>query len=136
MIIEINDSMSVAAIQEEFRSLYPFLKIEFYDIPHEWRELSPWRHRFAANAVIGAIRNKHGHGLMELHGSQKVGEVEQAFRKHFGLNVQVFRKQGEYWIQTGGTDELTLEEQNAIGCQASINHDYLAYSVTQQASLL
>jgi len=33
----------------------------------------------------------------------------------YDLNVQIFRRQDDRWIQTAGSDGLTLGEQNEIG---------------------
>ena len=48
--------------------------------------------------------------------------MEQDFRNSYGLNVQIFRHHGDKWIQTMGKDELTLEEQNEIGRNATEGH--------------
>ena len=42
----------------------------------------------------------------------KVAELENDFSGQFGLQVQVFRKSGEVWLQTTKTDNWTLIEQN------------------------
>ncbi len=44
-----------------------------------------------------------------------VGEFEQKFLAKYGLNVQVFRKSGNLWMQTTATDSWTLAEQNRKG---------------------
>ncbi|MBK6949217.1 MAG: hypothetical protein IPH16_15200 [Haliscomenobacter sp.] len=44
-----------------------------------------------------------------------VREFEQAFYDTYGLNVQVFRRSGNIWIQTTATDSWTLAEQNRKG---------------------
>jgi hypothetical protein len=45
------------------------------------------------------------------------------FLQQFNLAVQVYRKNGDNWIQTSGTDELTLEEQNEAGMKSSQIHN-------------
>ena len=69
--------------------------------------------------MIGEIRKQHNPGMIEIHSWRKTGMVEQELRKRFGLHVQIMRKHGDSWIQTAGTDELTLEEQNEIGQNAT-----------------
>lgn len=120
MIIEINDTQTLAAVNEAFSEQYPFLVIAFFDSPHQWQEKSSPEHRLSYDKKIGEIRKKHHHpGAIEIHSWQKTGIIEQEFRKRFGLNVQILRRHGDSWIQTAGTDELTLEEQNEIGRNAT-----------------
>jgi hypothetical protein len=121
MIIEIDDTKTIEAVMGEFSTRYPFLKIEFYDEAHHWQEESSRKHLLPHTKTIGEVRKKHNPGGLEIHSSQKAGTVEQKFSKRFGLNVQIFRHQGDEWIQTVGTDELTLDEQNEIGRNASLD---------------
>jgi hypothetical protein len=119
MIIEIHDNRIIGEIISEFTAVYPFLKLEFYDESHQWQEASSHRYLLPHDKKIGEVRKKHNPGAMEIHAWQKTGGIEQEFRRLFGLNVQVLRHQGDIWIQTAGTDELTLEEQNVIGRNAT-----------------
>ncbi len=119
MIIEINDNSKIEAVCNAFMQRYPFLKIEFYNQPHGWQESTSYKHLLPHDKTIGEVRNKHNPGALEIHASQKTGIVEQEFNKRFGLNVQVFRRHGDAWVQTAGTDELTLEEQNETGKNAT-----------------
>ena len=119
MIIEIDDTKTIDDIQEKFNDFFPFLKMEFYKHPHHWSESSEEKEMFSNNEKIGEIRKNHLHGTLEIHSWQKTGAVEQEFRKKFGINVQVFRHHGDLWVQTAGTDELTLAEQNEIGRKVS-----------------
>ena len=48
---------------------------------------------------------------MEIKSSDKVGDVEQKLKKMFDLNVQIFRKENDCWIQTTSTDGFTLERE-------------------------
>jgi hypothetical protein len=40
-----------------------------------------------------------------------VEEIEGIFNNKFGLNIQLFRKLGNVWIETVNTDNWTLKEQ-------------------------
>jgi hypothetical protein len=115
MIIEINDKKTLEDISSEFSAYYPFLKIAFFDEPHGWQEASSDKHRLPLNKSIGEVRKRHHPGVLEIHSWHQTGHVEQEFRKLFGLQIQILRLQGEKWVQTAGTDELKLEEQNEIG---------------------
>ncbi|HWC53906.1 MAG TPA: hypothetical protein VG676_10010 [Chitinophagaceae bacterium] len=119
MILEVNDTKTIEDIRKEFSEYYPFLSIEFYDEPHKSGETSSYKHLLPHNKTIRDIRRKHNPGMLEIHSWHKTGIVEQEFKRLYGLNVQILRRQGDAWIQTAGTDELSLEEQNEIGRNAT-----------------
>jgi hypothetical protein len=48
---------------------------------------------------------------MSADGHFKTSTFEQTLKEKFGINVQVFRKAGELWLQTTITDHWTLAEQ-------------------------
>ncbi len=118
MIIEIDPTKTIDSLRIEFAKYYPFLKLELFDKAHSWQEASPLDHILNPGLLLGEIRKIHP-GAIEIQGWQKTGSVEQAFKKQFGLNVQIFRRHGENWVQTVGTDELSLSAQNEIGQHAT-----------------
>jgi hypothetical protein len=63
---------------------------------------------------IGDIRKNHSGGIMEIKSSDKVGDVERKLKKMFDLNVQIFRKENDCWIQTTSTDVFTLERESEL----------------------
>lgn len=79
MLIEIDDTKTVADIQERFSLCFPYLKIEFYDEPHHWQQSSSSKHSIEPATAIGDIRKKHDPGILEIKSWYKTGEVE-----HFG----------------------------------------------------
>ena len=42
-------------------------------------------------------------------------KVESDFRDLFNLNIQIFRKSKDLWLQTSATDDWSLEKQNSKG---------------------
>lgn len=111
----ITDDKKLIDIQREFNQKFPFLKIEFYSGHHDPGEGSPQRERLDAQKTIGAVRTTREEGSMRVDGRMKVSTFEQAFDEKYGLNVQVFRKSGNLWMQTTSTDSWTLDEQNRKG---------------------
>ena len=71
---------------------------------------------------MGVICKKHNSGLIEINSWYKTGDVEQDFRKKFGLHVQIFCLQGKHWIQTSSTPELTLQQQSDMA-KSSIQYN-------------
>lgn len=123
MIIEIYDSQQLKEISRLFSNIYPFLKLEFYSKSHLWQEDSGIANKLDDGMTISEVSKKKNHtGYMEIHFWQKTGIVERYLKNRFGLNAQIFRLHGEEWIQTVGTDELTLEQQNEIGRNATYEY--------------
>jgi hypothetical protein len=127
MKINITESTTIHDLQEAFRFSYPYLTIKFFDKTHSWGEGSAGAHCYDPVFKIKSIEKKKlVPDYFELFPWSKVGEVERNFQDQLGLYAQVCRKNGERWIETGGTDELTLDEQNELGKRTLINtHDNL-----------
>lgn len=115
MTLEVTDKKTIEDIRKAFSDHYPFLKIEFYDQQHEYEEASYKKDMLPPDKMVGDIRKKHKGNLLEIYSWQRAGDVEQNFKKIYGLNIQIFYRRGDRWVQTAGSDELTLGEHNEIG---------------------
>lgn len=111
----ISDEKTLRDIQKEFNIYFPYLKIEFYSGHHARGEGSPVQDRLDPELPLSEIRTIHTTGDLKIDPEKKVSEFEQMFSKKYGLNVQVFRKSGNLWMQTTSTDHWTLSEQNRKG---------------------
>ncbi len=111
----ITDHKKIKDIQVEFNQLFPHLKLEFYAHGHQPGGGSPVQEQLEQSKTIGEVRRVHNEGDFSVTETMKVRELEQLFQKKYGLNVQVFRKSGNIWIQTTSTDNWTLAEQNRKG---------------------
>ena len=109
MLLEIDDSKTIGDLQDKFYQCFPKLKIEFFLKKHHWEELSPEKEILPPQTLIGSIRNRHDPNLLEIKSWDKTGAVEKSFYEKLNLNVQVFFKSGRNWIQTGKSDNLTIE---------------------------
>lgn len=118
----ITDKKNIREIQKEFNEKFPYLKIEFYKGEHRSGEGSPIKERLNPEQPIGAIRQVHVEGDLSIDGNLKVSTFENAFLEKYGLNVQVFRKSGNLWMQTTITDEWTLNEQNRKGGSSELHY--------------
>lgn len=120
MYLTIEPQLTIHDLQEMFGKEYPFLKIEFFKEGHEMMQLSPADSLIRHDKTIGELKGKNVPGQIDISGKVKTGALEQLFKNMFGLNVQVYRQQGNTWIQTAGTDYLSLEEQNRIAKEKTI----------------
>ena len=114
MLLRIHDNLLIEDIQEHFSECFPHLKIEVYSTPHHWQKGSLQKDMVSPKSLIGDIRKNHSGGIMEIKSSDKVGDVEQKLKKMFDLNVQIFRKENDCWIQTTSTDVFTLERESEL----------------------
>ena len=119
MHIEINDNTTLREIGKAFSDFYPFLKIEFFKIPHRKYELSKGEEIAGPEKTIGEIRKTHLSSQLEIQPWHTVAEVEQAFQKSFGLSVQIFKKVNGNWVQTTGMDDLKLKDLNVLSRNAA-----------------
>ncbi|MBS1611233.1 MAG: hypothetical protein JST49_00270 [Bacteroidetes bacterium] len=114
--MHITDNKLIQDLQEEFNSLFPYLKIEFFSITSKGKEnakiLSPLQ-------AVGQSRKKREDGVLLLNSHMTVTAFEKEMSERFGLQVQVFRQSGKMWIETSLTDSWTLERQNAEGYELS-----------------
>jgi hypothetical protein len=115
MQITINDSRKIFAIQEEFNTVFPYLKLEFFSKPHKPGGASAKKFIKHSSLVLGECRSVHKKGIITITPNMTVVDLEQRFNDVYGLGVEVFRKSGKVWLETTVTDGWTLEEQNLQG---------------------
>lgn len=116
MEIIIDDSKKLCEIQKEFRNYFPYLKLEFFEFESGKRGIFSKKNLITdTNKTLGEVRQVHRPGRISINGHQKASTYEQIFLEKFGINIQVFRKSGNVWLQTTTTDDWTLAEQNKKG---------------------
>ncbi len=114
----ISDHKTLKAVQAEFSEKFPFLKIEFYKDAHAEGMGSPDRALLDTDKTIAEVRSVHAEGELSIDGHKLVKNLEKEFLEKYGLNVQVFRKSGDLWLQTTSTDDWSLADQNRRGAPA------------------
>ena len=113
--MKIQDSKTLKFIQREFNDKFPSLRLEFYSEPHKEGEISSKRQPINHEKTVGEVRSIHSEGELSIHPNQKISTLEANFEQNYGLHVQVFRRSGNLWLQTGRTDSWTLAEANRKG---------------------
>jgi hypothetical protein len=114
MILNLLPSTTLAEIQEKFQQQFPFLKIWFASVRHSFGESVGPGHWYDASFHLSALARNFTPKIIEIHSWHKTGELEEIFNE-IGLYAQVFRWEDDHWIETAGTDVLSLDEQNQIG---------------------
>ncbi|WP_123847892.1 hypothetical protein [Chitinophaga lutea] len=120
MKILITEESLIMNIQQEFRVLYPHLKLEFFKNPHGTFQGCPPKERLAPDTPIDEIRNIHSAGWIDFGGTVTAGELEQQFSHLLGLSAQVFRKSGTVWLETTAMDNRTLAELERMAAEMPV----------------
>ncbi|HET6225550.1 MAG TPA: hypothetical protein VFF27_04670 [Bacteroidia bacterium] len=123
MELLIHDSYKLSEIQEEFSKHFPYLKLEFFNLdPTKSTQMFSKQNLITQlHKTLAEVRHIHTAGHLSINGHQKVSTLEKHFAKDFGINIQVFRKSCNNWLQTTATDEWTLSEQNKIGEEMEVD---------------
>jgi len=118
MVLQLLKTRSVADVQHDFSREYPFLRIDFF------REVGGRLGSLLKQKLNKTVKlsssGKFREGELEIYESMTVGQLEEAFRERFGLNMQVSRKSGPVWLETTVTDKWTLKQQNEHGRELSV----------------
>ena len=125
MKINITKSTKLKEIQDEFQSQFPFLKLEFYSSTHRTGEGSTKKYTLNNNLTVSEVSKKVEDEELSFDKSMSVSKLEEVFSKTFGLNVQVFRKSNNLWLQTTITDNWSLDKQNQNGAEMNIQENIL-----------
>jgi hypothetical protein len=117
MKMEILKTSTVGEIKRPFSSAYPFLKLEFLIHP---KLSGDGRHPVIApdNTTLGNIEPMMKEGAIVVNDFTTVGELESFFCNHL-LDVQVFRRSENLWLETTMTDGWSLQKQNNHGKEIS-----------------
>jgi len=113
MKIEINDYRKVHAIQEEFNTFFPGLKIEFYSKPAKQGGAPSEKIMASGSRNIVDCRTIHDSGTLTLTPLMTIADLERSFSDVFGLTVEVMRKAGGSWVIADHKNDWSLEQQNA-----------------------
>lgn len=111
MKIELKHSLK--EIKTEFSKLFEGLKIEFYKKAHNNAEGSSNTLILDDDLTIEELTSKLSSFEIPVEGKMMVSEVETLFKQK-GLNIQVFRRVGDVWIQTTSTDSYSLNKQKSL----------------------
>lgn len=115
MKILINDHRKIFAIQEEFNSVFPYLKIEFFSKSHTSSGPASLKLIKNASKTLGECRTIHTKGKLTIIPTMTVADLEKAFKDVYGISIQILRKSGKGWLETSVTDGWELKEQNSQG---------------------
>jgi hypothetical protein len=114
MKISINNQLTIGALQKEFTSLFPYLRLAIYR-PVWNQSLLHLMDELPQDIQLEDFQKSRNEIKFSIAPSDKVVDVEQKFKECYKLEVQVMRHSGNAWLITNSTDNYTLEEQNDLG---------------------
>ena len=115
MKIAINDRRKIFAVQGEFNTMFPYLRLEFFAKPSKLGGAVAKKLMKHGSKTLGECRTVHNKGTITITPSMTVADLEQHFIDVYGLGVLVQRKSGKVWLEVTVSDGWTLEEQNNQG---------------------
>ena len=119
ILLTIDTTKNISSIKEEFNSIFPYLKLEFFKHKHGISNPSPKKDLFESSINLNQITKKYRDGFINITQDIEVGKLERLFQDQFGLSVQVFRKSGSSWLETTFTNDWSLKRQNETGKELS-----------------
>jgi hypothetical protein len=111
MKMQINDHRKIFAVQEEFKKLFPNLKIEFLGKSNKAGSSSS-KKIYKASKTIGDCRIQHTTGELTITPNMTVADLKQILGDKYGLSTVIFRQLGTQWVETTNNNSVSLEEQN------------------------
>ena len=107
--------MSIKDLQAAFSKQFPGLKIELYTEQHGAFQSSAPEFQYRSDTSLSDVNAELTEGEFAIDPTWTVEQFEEVFAKKYLINVQVFRKSNNVWLQTTNTDAWTLEVQNRKG---------------------
>lgn len=120
MTIKIDSGSLVSDIQRQFTARYPYLKIQFHK-KYNYYKRAAREEPAAPNELFRNLGSLNKTGIVDINNTRTIADVENEFKKEYGVNAEILRQSGTLWIETSLTDDWSLEKQNREGEQIS-NH--------------
>lgn len=104
----ISPNMTVFEVIRGFSDQFPYLRLEIYCQGQE--ATSVWLEK-----PLRSLSRLKEPADVHLHAGMPVHEVVESFWQNMGLQVVIFRRVGNSWLETSFTGSWTLEHQNYMG---------------------
>lgn len=114
MPLHIHSQYSISQIQQQFHQRFPSAKLEFSFSGNEPMRCTALNGKSFPSISIAELMHETEDREIVIEESMTASEVETLFRKIFHLPVQVFLKQGGYWLKNALCNSLPLGGQPAL----------------------
>ncbi|MCS6818933.1 MAG: hypothetical protein RMJ53_03925 [Chitinophagales bacterium] len=119
MNLKISGSKTIAELQKDFQQAFPYLKIEVFKHSHAKGQPSRKEDMIPESTPLSSLINDKEIELA-LSPDMTTASAEKLFKEQAGLNVQIFRRSGDVWIETSRTDDWSLAFQNEEGRKSTL----------------
>jgi hypothetical protein len=113
--MKISSQTTIQQVFNQFAEQFSHLRLEFYQTAHGNEEGSRQEDQISHATSLGTINPHLEEQVFQVDGNMTVSEFENMMRDKYKLNVQVFRKSADVWLQTTATDHWSLDKQNSKG---------------------
>ena len=124
MKITIRGNRTISELQQDFNSIFPFLNLEFFDLPANQFVNHVSSGQEQPNLWLKDIREKNEDGELVIHQHMTVMQLENILSDEFGLHAKVFVKQGDRWIRSSLNGYWMLHHKNEEGRRTSHQSKY------------
>jgi len=114
MQITINDHRKLYALQKEFASLFPNLKLEFFAKPSHLKGEASSKPIDTYSKTVAECRNIHTKGTLTISGGMTIADLQSSFSDIYGMHVSILKKEGDSWVEPANQNNLSLTEQNKM----------------------
>ncbi|GIV31644.1 MAG: hypothetical protein KatS3mg029_0995 [Saprospiraceae bacterium] len=110
----IEDNHTIGSMQAAFSSMFPWLRLTFYQPPSKTSEKPP-SIKLSPTEKVGNVRATHNRGYIRLDDQLTVKGLLYILENIFGLYAQVERNSFGRWQKIPRNDPGTLKEHNVRG---------------------
>lgn len=116
--MKITTQSKLIEIKKAFSTHYPGLKIEFFIDKNKDGNLTADEKYTNAESLLSEI-SSHTHNTLDMSQYTTAADLENAFKEHFAVMVQVFRKSWSTWLMTSASDSIALSELSIQALQST-----------------
>lgn len=132
MKIEFKPEHRIHDIKKQFHELFPYLKVEFFKGSSGTDAGSSKAAVLDNNSAFADLIDGFSERTYEFEAAMPVGQFEKNLSASIGLQVQVFRKSGDLYLETSSTDDWTLAQQNEEAKNSQVHKDREATDLTDR----
>jgi hypothetical protein len=111
MLIHIRDNFQVSDLKDRFEKCFQELTIEFFFSTKNTLDAVCLAHK---NQRIADIRTQHVEGDLPIKSWYTVKQVKQEFADKYGLNIEIYRRENNSWVNSSRMEDITLRELEDI----------------------
>jgi hypothetical protein len=119
MNLIITPSTSLASIQAKFNKMFPYLKLEFYQPIEIKGNKNENRYLYHKSTRLFEIIDLKGIKVLNISEFSTINAIKELFSSQLKLEINIFRKSRNGWLNTEKTNEWSLKRQNLVGEEIS-----------------